>query len=232
MAFCAKCGAVLADGTTYCEMCGQVVDYDRPVASTYLPPKPATKEESLRLCDTLINKYAAYEKLKEDIKDCEFQVKKMEVGPKAPRYWFFRFYWPSFIVAAAACFVSTFVFAVLIASADPDAIELAKVPGYLSIPVVLVIGIPIAKARQNKANDRLAQNDMMAASKANQLRNQINEMKKKQSELSNELQDYKELIPMNMRNKNSIIRIKRALDLSQAQTIEEAVEIVKNPRGM
>ena len=120
----------------------------------------------------------------------------------------------------------------MIASADPDAIELAKVPGYLSIPVVLLIGIPIAKARQNKANDRLAQNDMMTASKANQLRNQINEMKKKQSELSNELQDYKELIPMNMRNKNSIIRIKRALDLSQAQTIEEAVEIVKNPRGI
>ena len=231
MAFCSKCGAVVLDGSSFCEVCGQAIDTDRILGSSHLSPHPATKEESIHLCNILLSKYTTYEKLKEDIKDAEFQIKKMEVGSNPPRYWLFRFYWPTFIVAAVACFVTTFVFAALIASSGSDAIELAEAPGYLSIPITLLIGIPIAKARQNRANEKLAQNDMMTTARANQIRAQIEDMKRKQSELSEELQDYKELIPLNMRNKNSIIKIKRALDLSQAQTIEEAVEIVKNPRG-
>lgn len=233
MAFCSKCGAVVADTSAFCEVCGQAIDTDRQIGSSYISPNPATKEESIQLCNFLASKYATYEKLKEDIKDREFEVKKMEVGPKSPRHIFFRFYWPTFIFAAVACFVSTFVVALLIAAAGySEAIDLAEVVGYLSIPVVLVIGIPIAKARQNKANDRLAQNDMMTASKTNEIRAQIADMKRKQSDLSDELQVYKELLPINMRNQKSILKIKRALDISQAQTIEEAIEIVKNPRGM
>ena len=231
MAFCSKCGAVVADGTYYCEICGQPIDTDRLTGSSYITPHPTTKEESIQLCNTLASKYAAYEKLKEDIKDLEFQIKKMEVGPKPPRYWLFRFYWPSFIFAVIACFVSTLVVTLLgLATGDEDtAFALGEIAGYLSIPVVLLVGIPIAKARQNKANDRLAQNDMMTANKANQLRAQVNDMKTKQNELSDELQIYKELIPLNLRTKNGILKIKRALDLSQAQTIEEAIEIVKKP---
>lgn len=232
MAFCAKCGAVVADSSAFCEVCGQAIDTDRQFRSSYVSPNPATKEESIQLCNLLASKYATYDKLKEDIKDAEFQVKKMEVSSNPPRYWFFRFYWPTFIFAAVACFVTTFLFAFLIAASGSDAIELAEAPGYLSIPITLLIGIPIAKVRQNKANDRLAQNDMMTASKANQLRAQIADMKKKQSDFSDELQEYKELIPMNMRNQRSILKIKRALEISTAQTIEEAIEIVKNPRGM
>ena len=200
MAFCSKCGAVVLDGSSFCEVCGQAIDTDRILGSSHLSPHPATKEESIHLCNILLS--------------------------NPPRYWLFRFYWPTFIVAAVACFVTTFVFAALIAASGSDAIELAEAPGYLSIPITLLIGIPIAKARQNRANEKLAQNDMMTTARANQIRAQIEDMKRKQSELSEELQDYKELIP-----KNSIIKIKRALDLSQAQTIEEAVEIVKNPRG-
>lgn len=235
MAFCAKCGAVVTDSSAFCEVCGQAIDTDRQFGSSYVSPNPTTREESVQLCNLLASKYATYDKLKEDIKDAEFQVKKMEVSSNPPRYWFFRFYWPFFIIAAAACFISTLVVGLLTLASgesEADVYAFSEIAGYLSIPVVLVIGIPIAKARQNKANDRLAQNDMMTASKANQLRAQIADMKRKQSDLSDELQVYKDLIPMNMRNQKSILRIKRALDISQAQTIEEAIEIVKNPRGM
>lgn len=116
MAFCSKCGAVVLDGSSFCEVCGQAIDTDRILGSSHLSPHPATKEESIQLCNILLSKYTTYEKLKEDIKDAEFQIKKMEVGSNPPRYWLFRFYWPTFIVAAVVCFVTTFVFAALIAA--------------------------------------------------------------------------------------------------------------------
>ena len=61
------------------------------------------------------------------------------------------------------------------------------------------------------------------------MRAQINELKTQQNQISDELQYYKDLIPMNMRNKNSILKVKRMLELSQAETIEQAIEMVMHP---
>jgi len=104
MAFCSNCGAVVKDGSSYCEICGQVVVPDTQVFLSSVSPRPATKEESIALCNALASKYASYEKIKEEISDLEFSIKKMEVTPHAPRYTFFRFYWPFFLIALGACF--------------------------------------------------------------------------------------------------------------------------------
>ena len=105
----------------------------------------------------------------------------------------------------------------------------SRLAGYLSIPVVLGIGVVIAKKRQNSANDKLAQNEMTMTSKASSMRAKVKDLKDQQNRISEELQDYKDLIPVNMRNKNSILKIKKTLDLSQAETIEQAIELLKNP---
>ena len=47
MAFCSKCGAVVLDGSSFCEVCGQAIDTDRILGSSHLSPHPATKEESI-----------------------------------------------------------------------------------------------------------------------------------------------------------------------------------------
>lgn len=230
MAICWNCGAVVADNSSYCEMCGQAIASDTQSVLSSLPPRPANKEESIKLCTALASKYASYEKLKGEIHDLEFSIKKMEVTPNAPRYSFFRFYWPFFIIALAACFFSTLIVGILTIRADSETGEiLAKAAGYLSIPIVLGIGIVVARARQSHANDKLAQNDMLTASKASELRAKVNEMKEQQREISDELQYYKDLIPMNMRNKGSILKIKKILDLGQAETIEQAVEFAQHP---
>ena len=51
MAFCAKCGAVVADSSAFCEVCGQAIDTDRQFRSSYVSPNPTTKEESIQLCN-------------------------------------------------------------------------------------------------------------------------------------------------------------------------------------
>lgn len=66
-------------------------------------------------------------------------------------------------------------------------------------------------------------------SKASSMRAKVKDLKDQQNRISEELQDYKDLIPVNMRNKNSILKIKKTLDLSQAETIEQAIELLKNP---
>ena len=230
MAFCSNCGAVVKDGSSYCEICGQVVVPDTQVFLSSVSPRPATKEESIALCNALASKYASYEKIKEEINDLEFSIKKMEVTPHAPRYSFFRFYWPFFLIALGACFFSTLIIGLLTINADYEVSSLfSRLAGYLSIPVVLGIGVVIAKKRQNSANDKLAQNEMTMTSKASSMRAKVKDLKDQQNRISEELQDYKDLLPVNMRNKNSILKIKKTLDLSQAETIEQAIELLKNP---
>ena len=230
MAFCSNCGAVVKDGSSYCEICGQVVVPDTQVFLSSVSPRPATKEESIALCNALASKYASYEKIKEEISDLEFSIKKMEVTPHAPRYTFFRFYWPFFLIALGACFFSTLIIGFLTINVDYEVSSLfSRLAGYLSIPVVLGIGVVIAKKRQNSANDKLAQNEMAMTSKASSMRAKVKDLKDQQNRISEELQDYKDLIPVNMRNKNSILKIKKTLDLSQAETIEQAIELLKNP---
>ena len=230
MAFCPNCGSVVTDFNSYCEVCGQVVV---PVSQGFLSsfaPLPANKEESIKLCNALASKYATYEKIKEEIHDLEFSIKKMEVKPNAPRYSFFRFYWPFFLIALGACFFSTLIVAFLTMSVDYEVGELlSRLAGYLSIPVVLVIGIVVAKIRQRKANDRLAENEMGITSQISAMRAKVNDLKREQNQLSDELQGYKDIIPVNMRNKDSILKIKKVLDLSQAETIEQAIELIKHP---
>ena len=70
---------------------------------------------------------------------------------------------------------------------------------------------------------------MTMTSKASSMRAKVKDLKDQQNRISEELQDYKDLIPVNMRNKNSILKIKKTLDLSQAETIEQAIELLKNP---
>lgn len=230
MAFCPNCGSVVTDFNSYCEVCGQVVV---PVSQGFLSsfaPLPSNKEESIKLCNALASKYATYEKIKEEINDLEFSIKKMEVKPNAPRYSFFRFYWPFFLIALGACFFSTLIVAFLTMSVDYEVGELlSRLAGYLSIPVVLVIGIVVAKIRQRKANDRLAENEMGITSQISAMRAKVNDLKREQNQLSDELQGYKDIIPVNMRNKDSILKIKKVLDLSQAETIEQAIELIKHP---
>ena len=119
MAFCPNCGSVVTDFNSYCEVCGQVVV---PVSQGFLSsfaPLPANKEESIKLCNALASKYAAYEKIKEEIHDLEFSIKKMEVKPNAPRYSFFRFYWPFFLIALGACFFATLLVGLLLINENP-----------------------------------------------------------------------------------------------------------------
>ncbi len=230
MAFCSNCGAVVNGNSFYCVICGQAVAPDAQVDLSSVSPRPATKEESVALCNALASKYASYEKIKEEIHDLEFSIKKTEVSAHAPRYSFFRFYWPFFIIALGACFFSTLIVGLLLLNDNSEAGSLfPRLAGYLSIPVVLVIGIVVAKTRQNHANDKLAQREMSVTNQANVMRAKINDLKQQQNRISDELQDYKDLIPMKMRNKNSMLKIKKTLDLSQAETIEQAIELLNNP---
>ena len=230
MEFCSKCGSVIADGSSFCEICGHAIDRDTQGAMSYVSSRPATKEESINLCNTLASKYASYEKIKEEIHDLEFSVKKMEVPSHPPRYSFFRFFWPFFIIALVACFFSTLIVGFMFISVYDDYGEvLARAAGYLSIPIVLIIGVIVAKAKQKRANDKLAENEEAIFSRISTMRAQINELKTQQNQISDELQYYKDLIPMNMRNKNSILKVKRMLELSQAETIEQAIEMVMHP---
>ena len=109
MAFCSGCGAALSDGATVCDQCGKEIS-----ARISALQMASSKYGSINLAFDLAVKYAKLAKLKDEINDTEFNLKKIEINPNPPRYSFFRFYWPFFIIALIACFIVTLIFAFIV----------------------------------------------------------------------------------------------------------------------
>ena len=241
MAFCSKCGAAIADDAAFCSMCGEkvlnVTEEIRETPSAAAEEireapsvSPETREGGIMLANKLANQYETLEKLKDEITDIEFNIKKTQVSSTPPRYSTFRFFWPFFIIALGVSFAVTLVSALFAASVNSEGLlVLSEILGYLSIPVVLLIGLFVAKARRNAANEELEAKEMTIMRKVDDMHKRVVELRNRQSRINIELAEYKDLVPMTMRNKNQMLRVKTLLETGRAQTFEEAVEMIKHP---
>ena len=231
MAICANCGAALAEGAVFCDQCGSKVISSGSESNAAASSGSDTREEGIRLADYLALKYDTLEKLKNEINDIEFNIKKIQVSPEPPRYSVFRFFWPFFIIALGVCFFVTLIASIVAANSSYPNVGMvfAEILGYLSIPVVLIIGLFVAKARRNAANEELAAKEMTLTRKADDLHKKVVELRNQQSQINIELTAYKDMLPASMRNKTQLQKIKRLLEAGKAQSFAEAVEQMKHP---
>lgn len=227
MAFCSGCGAALSDGASFCDQCGKQLS-----ARVSALQMASSKYGSINLASELANKYAASAKLKVEINDTEFSLKKIEISPNPPRYSFFRFYWPFFIIALIACFIVTLIFAFIAAGVrnSEAGYALAEIMGYLSVPVVLVIGIFIAKKRREAANEELEAKERTLVRKSEDLKKKLAELRNEQNEINNALSEFKDIVPASMRSKEQMLKVKAMLETGKADTFEDAVTKVRNPQ--
>ena len=227
MAFCNKCGAELSDGASFCDQCGKEIS-----ARLSAIQMTSSRAGSIKLATDLALKYATLTRLKDEINDTEFALKKIEISPNPPRYSFFRFFWPSFIVAVVVCFFVTFIFAFIAAGSKnyEAGAKLAEIMGYISVPVVLIIGGIIAGKRRDAANEELAAKERTAVRKSDDLQNKLNELRNKQNEINNAVSEVKDIVPASMRNKDQMLKVKTMLDTGKAETFEEAITKVRNPQ--
>ena len=232
MVICSKCGAGISQGALFCEICGQQVSsVPGEAKSAFEDENISPLDADIRLADDLAAKYAALDKIKEEITDTEFAMKKCEVSSTPPRYSTFRFFWPFFIIALGASFVVTLITALIAASADSDfGIAVAEILGYLSIPVVLLIGLFVAKARRNAANEELEAKERTMMRKSDDMHRKVVELRNMQGDITIELSMYKDKVPAPFRNKNQMLRVKSMLETGKAQSFDEAIEMLARPQ--
>ena len=102
--------------------------------------------------------------------------------------------------------------------------------GYLSVPVVLVIGIFIAKKRREAANEELEAKERTLVRKSEDLQKKLAELRNKQNEINNALSEFKDIVPASMRSKEQMLKVKAMLETGKADTFEEAVTKARNPQ--
>ena len=231
MAVCTKCGAAIPDGSGFCNMCGQQISADTNTVQSSSLSTPSSREDDISLANTLSAKYAELEKIHGDITDTEFAMKKCEVSTTPPRYSTFRFFWPFFIIALGVCFAVTLIASLIAVGANSEiGMFFAELLGYLSVPATLVVGIFIAIARRNAANRELEAKENILNIKNEELHNKVVQLRKRQGELSIELDKYKSRVPSMLRNKNQMLKIKTMLETGKAQSFDEAVEMIMHPK--
>ena len=177
------------------------------------------------LAEGLAEKYDSLEKINGEIKDKVFELKNMPVFDTPQKYSTFRFFWPFLIIAAVVCFAVTF-FTSFITSGSSGYL-VAKIIGYATIPVILLIGLFIAKALKKSANEEIEAKERTQSRKYNDLIKKIDELKVRQNTLEEQLSDYNNLIPMSLRNRTQMLRVKTILETGRAETLEEAIELIR-----
>lgn len=178
------------------------------------------------LAEGLAEKYDSLEKIKGEIKDNVFALKNMPVFDTPQKYSTFRFFWPFLIIALVVCLAVTF-FTSLITSTSNNGYLVAKIIGYATIPVILLIGLFIAKALKKSANEEIEAKERTQSRKYNDLIKKIDELKARQNTLEEQLSDYNNLIPMSLRNRTQMLRVKTILETGRAETLEEAIELIR-----
>lgn len=222
---CPNCGSQIADTATNCIFCGCTFEV-KPAATDL-----STKEGSIQLARKLLNNYDRLENLNTEINDLEFQVKKKQVSSTPPRYSTFRFFWPFFIVALGASLLVSIVGGLMAVAANSELLlAFVRILAYLSIPVVLLAGLFIAKALRNKANAKLEEKEAAITLETNAMHQKAVALRNQQSDISVEMSAYKDLVPFNMRNKIYMQKVINLLETDQAATFEEAIEKLKGPR--
>ncbi|MBR4948122.1 MAG: hypothetical protein IKZ29_06165 [Clostridiales bacterium] len=184
-----------------------------------------TLEESIALAEKLQKGYAKMESIERDIASKRDEIRRPLTQYR--RHSFFKFFWPSFIVADIS-----FVVAILLCPVFIE--EFPKLYGLvilivLLIPVaILVIGATVAKKKAREANKSIeyAQEDEL--NKKDELRDKVKELEHEYNSLSISVGSYSDIVPAAYRKSSAMARVKLLLQSGKADNFADALEKCKS----
>ena len=184
-------------------------------------------EEGIDLADKLSIEYENMRLLKEEITNCERDIKRNQLPERRKRYSAFRYFWPFLIIAVAVLWVVFFVgFIVLFKTeADVDSVYIAEFVSFIPAGIILTIGGKIARNKREAMNMTLVNEERLISKKIYDHQRRLDELKKMQIEVKNNVSEYNYLVPVPLRNKDAMSIVKTFIESGQAKTFSEAVEL-------
>jgi len=227
MAFCSKCGYELREGDVFCAKCGWSLAEGEKLLGLEFDSVQMTPEESVELADKLSVEYENLRLIKEEISNCESDIRKNAPSEKPPRYSAFRFFWPFLIAAMVTFWVIFFIGCIIVmyASWEVDDIYGAEIAGLVVAAIVLAVGGTIASNKRDSLNTGLLNEERYKSKKEHDLKLKLDGLKRKQIEMKKGVQEYNSLVPAALRNKATMNKVKMYIQNGQANTFSEAIKL-------
>ena len=238
MYFCRKCGFQLQNEDGFCPQCGEERNESTEVKESVSEPgvtateatTPKTVEESIELADKLSNKYNALTHIKEEIADCETQLKRNLNVAKAPRHSAFKFFWPFLIFASVACFIVTLIGAfIAVATNSEDTMTLSEFLGVLAAGILLIAGGNRARSKRDALNSQIADEEYKHKKYCNELEKKLEDLKRRRAGLTKAVEEYNYLVPLSARTKVKMDMVKDLLLSGRAQSFSQAIDLITVP---
>lgn len=225
MRICKKCGNQLTDDDVFCSKCGSKQEkFDA-----------LSKEESIELADKLGDHYSTRQMLKEQISDCEMDLKRYNMPVKPVRYSAFRFFWPFLIIAqVAALVIGVIVLLVVISLTWSRHADVEEYRPLAYIVVLLVeagtlgIGGVFATRKRDKLNAVIYQNERANNNRVHNIKNQLGEYSAKLRTVNEFLSKYEDRVPVTMRSKLKMYAVKDLIEKGEAEDFDRAIELLMN----
>ena len=183
-----------------------------------------TLEESIALAEKLQKGYAKLESIERDIASKRDEIRRPLTQYR--RHSFFKFFWPSFIIADISFVVAILLSPVFIEE-FPKFFGLVLVVVFLIPVAVFVIGVIVAKKKVKEANKSIeyAQEDEL--NKKDELRDKVKELEHEYNSLSVSVGSYSDIVPEAYRKSSTMARVKLLLQSGKAADFAEALEKCK-----
>ena len=184
-----------------------------------------TLEESIALAEKLQKGYAKLESIERDIASKRDEIRRPLTQYR--RHSFFKFFWPSFIIADIAFFIAILMSPIFMEE-FPKFFGLVLVIVYLIPVAILVIGVLVAKKKVKEANKAIeyAQEDELK--KKDELRDKVEELEHEYNSLSISVGSYSDIVPEAYRKSSTMARVKLLLQSGKADNFADALEKCKS----
>lgn len=225
MRYCVKCGNELFDDQLFCNVCGE-----KHIYAVTSPVEEITIEKGIEMTADLKKKYIELEKIEHQLYENNKFIENFRSTPNK-YHSFFRFFWPTLIVAASVLLGSSIIEALLLSDkyshTNAYYVLTDAIPIILMI-ATLIIGGVIASKKRFAANEAI-QAGIRKEEEEVKMRREANEkLAASRAEINADLAEYNTVIPRPLRNSSSIGYLNRILKNGSASSWESAVAMAKS----
>ena len=200
------------------------------IDNTGIKLKTDNAEDPIELADYLADKYDSLQTMERDIGICESNIAKNQSFVSPARYSSFRFFIPFFIVS-----ILVFVFGagfltiqsfLMSSNGDPSGRLLNRVAlwiPFVFFMVIHVIGGVYARKKRDKLNAVIDDDIIYRARCCEDNQNKSMNLKARLTILQEDLSVYNDRVPIGLRKRTGMQKVKKLLESGKAKTFDEAV---------
>ena len=180
-----------------------------------------SKEESIKLASFLADAYGNSEEKKAEYKKTLEKLDKLNEHGKVPQRTAFRYFWPfplfSFDVVAVILVIVTMI--------NPDHIRttIFAISEFCIWLAIIIFGIVVSIKRRNAVNEKIRdEHDRKPYYEI-----KLKELNKELIIMGTKTEEYNDIVPLTMRNRDCMEKVKRTLESGMAENFEEAISRLK-----